>query len=98
MRTKTTLHGQLVALKLMPIVLLVIAFASAIQLWIHTIDAIAKAEHQTAVISSAQVLLEKVLDAETGARGHAATARTVFLEPHNGALLAIPAAVQQAAA
>jgi CHASE3 domain sensor protein len=95
MRTKTTLHGQLVAFKLMPIVLLVIAFASAIQLWIHTVDAIAKAEPQTAVISSAQVLLEKVLDAETGARGYAATARTVFLEPYNGALLAIPAAVQR---
>jgi hypothetical protein len=60
MRAKTTLHGQLVALKLMPIVLLVIAFASAIQLWIHTVDAIAKTEHQTAVISSAQVLLELI--------------------------------------
>jgi two-component system sensor histidine kinase/response regulator len=95
MRAKTTLQGQLVALKLMPIVLLAIAFASAIQLWIHTVDAIAKTEHQTAVISSAQVLLEKMLDAETGARGYAATARTVFLEPYNSALLAIPAALER---
>src|SRR5450755_2391967 len=98
MRAKTTLQGQLVALKLMPIVLLAIAFASAIQLWIHTVDAIAKTEHQTAVISSAQVLLEKMLDAETGTRGYAATARTVFLEPYNSALIAMPAAVEQLSA
>jgi hypothetical protein len=56
MRHKTTLHRQLLALKLMPIILLVIGFASAIQLWIHTVDATAKSEHQTAVITSAQAL------------------------------------------
>jgi CHASE3 domain sensor protein len=90
-----TIHGQIFALKLMPVILLVIGFASALQLWFHTVDATSKSEHQNAVFTAAQALLDNTLDAQTSARAYVATAQPAYLVPYRGALPLIPARAQQ---
>jgi len=90
-RLKATIHGQILTLKLMPVILLVIGFASAMQLWMQTVDATAKSERQNAVFSAAQVLLQATLDAETGARGYVATGKIEFLVPYDRERPTIPA-------
>lgn len=97
-RLKPTIHGQLFALRLMPVILLAIGFASAVQLWVHTVEATTKSEHYNTLFTCAQRLLGKMLDAETGARGYVATGRSLFLEPYNEAVPGIAVAAQRLAA
>jgi CHASE3 domain sensor protein len=43
-------------------------------------------EHSHQVIKSSDILLQKLVDAETGMRGYVATGNEVFLEPYHAAL------------
>jgi PAS domain S-box-containing protein len=98
MRSKTALRSGLVALELMPLFLLVIAFASAIQLWVHTVAAVARTQHQTAVLAAVRTVLEQMTDAETGARGYVASGMPLFLEPYQTAIVEIPVSLDRLAA
>jgi len=95
MRLKTTIRGQILVLMLVPVILLVIGFAIALRLWGSTVEVTAKTDQAMAVVVSAQGLLEKVLDAETGVRGYVATGLPLFLEPYDKALISIPVRLQR---